>query len=151
MIYKRIHIYVDIWIYVKLYKIWRLLSSVTQSCPTICNYMDCSMSGFPVNHQLQELRQTHAHWVSDAIQPSHPRHPLLLLPSIFPASGSFQMSQFFTSGGRSIGVSASVSVLPVKIQDWFPLDGLVGSPCCPKDSRIFSNTTVQKHQFFNAQ
>ena len=84
MIYKRIHIYVDIWIYVKLYKIWRLLSSVTQSCPTICNYMDCSMSGFPVNHQLQEFAQTHFYQVGDTIQPSHPLSSLLLLPSVFP-------------------------------------------------------------------
>ena len=48
----------------------------------------------------------------------------------FPASGSFPMSQFFTSGGQSIGVSVSASVLPMNIQDWFPLDGLVGPPCC---------------------
>ena len=56
-------------------------SSVTQSCPTLCDPMDCSTPGFPVHHQLQELAQTHVHWVSDATQPSH---PLLLLPSIFP-------------------------------------------------------------------
>ena len=53
--------------------------SVAQSCPTLCDPMDCSMQGFPVHHQLPELTQTHVHWVSDAIQPSH---PLLLLPSI---------------------------------------------------------------------
>ena len=64
-----------------------------------------------------------------------------------PASGSFQMSQFFASGGQTIGVSASASILPMNIQDWFHLDGLVGSPCNPRDSRVF-NTTVQKHQFF---
>ena len=52
-----------------------------------------------------------------------------------PASGSFQMSQFFASGGRSIGVSASTSVLSMNIQDWFPLDGLVWSPCSPRDSK----------------
>ena len=69
----------------------------------------------------------------------------------FPASGSFPMSQFFTSGGQSIGVSASASVLPMNIQDWFPLDGLVGSPCSPRDSRVLSDTTVQTHQFFGAQ
>ena len=55
-------------------------SSVTQSCPTLCDPMDCSMPGFPVHHQLPELAQTHVHRVSDAIQPSH---PLFLLPSIF--------------------------------------------------------------------
>ena len=70
----------------------------------------------------------------------------------FPASGSFQMSQFFTSGGQIIGVSASASVLPMNIQDWFPLGwtawiSLLSKGC----SRVFSNTTVQKHQFFGAQ
>ena len=70
----------------------------------------------------------------------------------FPASGSFQMSQFFTSGGQSIGVSASTSVLPMNIQDWFPL-GWSGwiSLQFKGLSRVFSNTTVQKHQFFSAQ
>ena len=64
----------------------------------------------------------------------------------FPASGSFQKSQFFTSGGQSIGVSASASVLPVNIQDWFPL-GLSGLTFLQSKglSRVFSNTTVQKH------
>ena len=66
----------------------------------------------------------------------------------FPASGSFQMSQLFTSGGQSNGVSASPSVLPMNIQDWFPL-GLTGwiSLLSRGLSRVFSNTTVQKHQF----
>ena len=70
----------------------------------------------------------------------------------FPESGSFQISQFFTSSSQSIGVSASASVLPVNIQDWFPL-GLTGwIPFLSKGlSRVFSNTTVQKHQFFSAQ
>ena len=70
----------------------------------------------------------------------------------FPASGSFQMSQFFTSGGQSIGVSASTSVLPMNIQDWSPL-GWTGwiSLQSKRLSRVFSNTTVQKHQFFGAQ
>ena len=70
----------------------------------------------------------------------------------FPASGSFQMSQFFASGGQNIEVSASASVLPVNIQDWFPL-GLTGWISLQSKglSRVFSNTTVQKHQFFGAQ
>ena len=69
----------------------------------------------------------------------------------FPASGSFRMSQFFTSGGQSIGVSASASVLPVNIQDWFPLGGTGWIFLQSKGlSRVFS-TTVQKHQFFGAQ
>ena len=76
-------------------------------------------------------------------------HPLLLLPSIFSNTGSFPMSQFFASGGQSTGASASASVLPMNIQDWFPLEltGLI--PLKSKWlSRVFSNTTVQKHQFF---
>ena len=70
----------------------------------------------------------------------------------FPASGSFQMSQFFPSGGRSIGASASASVLPMNIQGWFPL-GLTGLISLQSKglSRVFSSTTVQKHQFFGAQ
>ena len=70
----------------------------------------------------------------------------------FPASGSFQMSQFSTSDGQSTGVSASASVLPMNIQDWFPL-GLTGWIFLQSKglSRVFSNTTVQKHQFFGAQ
>ena len=60
-------------------------SSVTQSCPTLCNSMDCSTPGFPVHHQLPELAQTHVNRVSDAIQPSHPLSSLLLLPSVFPS------------------------------------------------------------------
>ena len=76
--------------------------------------------GFPVHHQLLELTQTYAHWVSDAIQSSHHLSSLLLPPSIFPESESFPRSQFFLSGGQSVGVSASASVLSVNIQDLFP-------------------------------
>ena len=70
----------------------------------------------------------------------------------FPASGSFQVSQFFTSGGQSIGISPSASVLPMNIQDWFPL-GWTGwiSLQFKELSRVFFNTTVQKHQFFGTQ
>ena len=77
--------------------------------------------------------------------------PFLLLPSIFPASGSFPMNQLLASGGQSIGVWASTSVLPKNIQDWFPL-GLTGWISLQSKglSRIF-NTTVQKHQFFSTQ
>ena len=73
----------------------------------------------PVYHQLPEFTQTHVHWVGDAIQPSQPLSSSCL--QSFPASGFFQMSQLFASGGQSIGVSASTSVLPMNIQDWFPL------------------------------
>ena len=93
-------------------------SSVTQSCLILCNPMDCSRPGFPVHHQLPELAQTYVHWVGDAIQPSHPLSSLS--PPAFNLS-QHQMSQFFTSGSQSIGSSASASVLPMNIQDWFPL------------------------------
>ena len=78
--------------------------------------------------------------------------PFSSCPQSFPASGSFQISRFFTSGGQSIGASASASVLPMNIQDWFPLEwtGLI-SLQCKGLSRVFSNTTVQKHPFFSAQ
>ena len=128
-------------------------SSVTQSCPTLCDPMDCSTPGFPIHHWLPELAQTHDHRVSDAIQPSH--HPLSPFSSClqsFPASGSSPRSQFFAPGGQSIGVSASASVLPVNTQDLFSL-GLSDLISLESQglSRVFSNTTVQKHQFFGTQ
>ena len=78
--------------------------------------------------------------------------PFSSCPQSFPASGSFQMSQLFAWGGQTIGVSASVSVLPKNIQDWFPL-GWTGwiSLLSKGPSRAFSNTTVQKHQFLGPQ
>ena len=87
------------------------------SCIWLCNPMDCSISDFPVLHYLAEFAQTHVHWFGDAIQPSHSLSPLL--PSILPSIRILPMSQLFTSGGQSIGVSASV--LPMNIQDWLPL------------------------------
>ena len=77
--------------------------------------------------------------------------PFSSCPQSFPASSSFQMSQLFTSGGQSIGVSASASVLPMNTQDWSPLGWTGWSPCSPRNSQVFSNTTVQKHQFFGSQ
>ena len=80
--------------------------------------MDCSLPVFPVHQQIMELTQTHFHRVGDAIQPSHPlSSPSPLDYQSFPASESFLVSQFFTSGGQSTGVSASASVLPMNIQD----------------------------------
>ena len=82
-------------------------SSVAQSCPTLCDPMDCSTPGFPVHHQLPEPVQTCVHQVREAIQPSHPLLSLFtscLQP--FPASRYFPMSQFFTLCGQSTGVSA---------------------------------------------
>ena len=92
-------------------------SPVAQPCPTLFNPMDSSTPGFPVHYQLPELAQTHAHRVGDAIQPSHPVITFSSCLQSFPASGSFPMSQFFPSGGESIGASASTSVLPINIED----------------------------------
>ena len=78
--------------------------------------------------------------------------PFSFCPQSFPASGSFPMSQLFISGGQSIGVSASTSVLPMNTQNWSPL-GWTGWISLQSNglSRVFSNTTLQKHQFFDAQ
>ena len=97
--------------------------------------MDCSTAGFPVQHQLPELAQIHVHWVRDAIQPSH--HLSSPFPPAFNLSqhlGLFQ-SQFFTSGGQSIGVSASIRVLPMNTQGWSPLEWTGWTPCSPRDSQ----------------
>ena len=124
-------------------------SSVAQSCLTVCDPMDISTPGFPVHHQLLELTQTYVHWVGDAIQPSCPLSSPSPPAFNFPSIGVFLISQLFTSGGQSIGASASV--LLTNIQDWFPL-WLVWSPLQSKGlSRVFSSTTVQEHQFFSAQ
>ena len=126
--------------------------SSVQSCPTLCDPMNHSTPGLPVHHQLPESTQTHVHWVSDTIQPRHPVIPISFCPQSFPASGSFPMSQLFSWGGQSIGVSALASVLPKNTQDWSPLEWTGWISLQPKGhSRVFSNTTVQKHQFFGAQ
>ena len=126
-------------------------SSVAQSCPTFWDPMDCSTPGLPVHHQLLEFIQTHVHWVGDAIQPSHSLWSRSSRLQPFPASGSFQMSHLFASGGQRIGVSASASVLPMNTQDWSPLGWTDWISLQSKGlSRVFSNTAVQKHQFFGA-
>ena len=112
--------------------------------------MDCSTPGLPVHHQPPGSAQTHLHWVIDTIQPSHP----LLSPSppVFNLSqhqGLFKMSQYFSTGGQSIGISALASVLSVNIQGWF-LFGLIDL-LTKGLSRVFSSTTIQKHQFFGPQ
>ena len=126
-------------------------SSVAQSCTTLCDPMDCSTPGLPVHHQLPELAQTHVHQVGDAIQPSHslssPSPPALNLSQ---HQGLFQWVFSTSSGGQSIG--ASTSVPPMNTQDWSPLGWTAWISLQSKGlSRVFSNTTVQKHQFFDAQ
>ena len=127
-------------------------SSVTQLCPTLCNPMNRSTPGLPVHHQLPEFTQTHVHWITDAIQPSHPVVPFSFCLQSFPTSRFFQMNQLFASGGQSIGVSTSTLVFPINTQDWSALGWIGWISLQSKGlSRVFSNTTVQKHQFFSAQ
>ena len=84
--------------------------------PALCDPMDCSIRGFPILRHPPEFAQTHAHWVSDAIQPSHPLSSPSSLPSIFPSIRVFSNESALRSGGQSIGASASASVLPMNIQ-----------------------------------
>ena len=127
-------------------------SSVTQLCLTLCDPMNCSTPGLPVHHQLQSLLKLMS---IESVMPSN--HLILHRPfsshfQSFPVSGSFQMSWLFASGGQSTGVSVSTSVLPVNIQDQFPLGWTGWISLQSKGlSRVFSNTTVQIHQVFGAQ
>ena len=128
------------------------VSSVTQPCQTLWDTMDCSMPGFPVLHQLPELAQIHVHWVSDAIQPTHPlSHPSA--PAFNPAqhqsllqwvSSSHQVAKYW-SFSFSISPSNEYSGLISFRMDCSHLLAVQGL------SRVFSNTTVQNHQFFSAQ
>ena len=133
--------------------------SVTKMCPALCNSMNRSTLGFSVLLYLPEFAQTHVHLFGDAIQPSHPLSPLFSPAlnrsqheGLFQYVGSFPVSQFFASGGQSIGASASASVLPMNIQSWFP-SGWTGWISLQSKglSKLCSSTTVEKHQFFSAQ
>ena len=126
-------------------------SSVAQLCLTLCDPIDCSI---PVFLSITNFRSLLELMSIESVMPSS--HLILCHPSScpqsFPALRSFQMSQFFTSGGQIIGVSASASVLPMNIQDWFPLRWTGWISFQSKGlSRVFSNTTVQKRQFFSTQ
>ena len=125
--------------------------SVTQLCLTLCNPMDCSTAGFPVLHNVPEFAKTHVHWVNDGIQLFHP-----LLPSSLPALNLSQLQCLF----QWIGFLHHVAkVLELQVQhqsfhwifridffwiDWFDLLATQGT-------RVFSSSTVQKHQFFRVQ
>ena len=119
------------------------------SCLTLCDPIDCSTPGFPVHHQLPQLAQTHVYQVSDAIQPSSVV-PFSSCLQPFPASGSFPMSQFFTSGGKSIGVSASASVLPMSIQGWFLLE-LTGSISLLSKGQLSIRNYMRKNPLLSAR
>ena len=122
-------------------------SSVTQSCPTLWDPVDCSMPGFPVHHQLPGLTQTHIHWVGDAIQPSHPLCPLLLPPSIFPPSIRvfskesvlhIRWPKYWSFSFSSSPSNEYSGLIPL---GWTGLISLQSNEL----SRVFSSTTVQKH------
>ena len=129
-------------------------SSVAQSCLTLCDPMGLQHSRLPCPSPKTLGACSNSCPLS---QWCHPTISSSVVPfsshlQSFPASGSFQMSQFFASGGQHVGVPTSASVLPVKIQDWFPLRSSGWISLQSKGlSRVFSNTTVQKHQFFGAQ
>ena len=120
-------------------------SSVAQSCLTLCDPMDCSTPGLPVHHQLLEFTQTHGHWVGDAIQPSHP----LSYPS--PPTFNFSQHQGLFSWVSSSNQVAKALEFQLQHQSFqwifrtdFLYDGLVGSPCCPRDSQESSPAPLFK-------
>ena len=126
-------------------------SSVAQSCLTLCDPMNCSTPGLPVHHHLPEFTQTHVHrvWCHPAISSSV--IPFSSCPQSLPASESFPMSQLFAWGGQSTGVSALASFLPKNTQGWsVEWTGWI-SLQSKGLSRVISNSTVQKHQFFGTQ
>ena len=134
-----------------LYLIRIQFSSVTQLCPTLCDPMNRSTPGLPVHHQLRNSNSCpSSRWCHPAIS------SFVILfsscPQSLPASGSFTMSQLFTWDGQSIGVSDLASVLAMNTQDCSPLEWTGWISLQSKGlSRVFSNTTVQKHQFFGTQ
>ena len=146
--------------------------------PTVNNFTDYSTFLLPYSVQSSSSVMSDSLWThglqharlpypspapracSDSCHSSQWCHPTIsssVIPfssclQYFPSSGSFPVSRFFTSGGQNIGISASASVLPVNMQDWFPLGWTSWLSLQSKGlSRVFSNTTVQKHQFFGAQ
>ena len=138
--------------YKNIQRYFILFSSVAQSCPTLQSY--------GLQHTRPPYPSPTPRVYSDSCSLSQWCHPTISSSVIpfssclqsFPASGTFQMSQFFVSGGQSNGVSASSSALPMNIQDWFPLGWTDWISLQSKGlSRVFSDTTIQKHQFFGTQ
>ena len=127
-------------------------SSVAQSCLTLCDLMNRSTPGLPVHHQLLEFTQTHIHLVNDAIQPSHPRSSPSLLPLIPPSIRVFsnesplcmRWPKYWSFSFSIIPSKEHTGLISLEWTGWISLQskGL---------SRVFSNTTVQKHQFFGAR
>ena len=122
-------------------------SSIVQSCPTLCNPMNHSMPGLPsITNSQNPLKPMSI----VSVMPYN--HLILCRPLLLRPSGCFPVSQLFAWGGQSTGVSASASVLPMNTQDWSALGWTGWISLQSKGlSRVFSNTTVQKHQFFYTQ
>ena len=128
---------------------WESVSSIVQSCLTLCDPMDCSIPGFPVHHQLPGLTQIHMHTVGDATQPSYP------LLSLSPPAFNFAQHQCLfqrVNSSHQVAKGLELQFQHQSSNDWFPLGWTAWISLQSKGlSRVFSNTTVQKHQFFSAQ
>ena len=151
-----IEVHVSFWVsdfffftYISRHGITVQYSSVTQLCLTLCSPMDCSTPNLPVHHQLLEFTQTHVQKVGDAIQTSHLCHPLFL-PSVFPSIRVFSNKSVLCTRWPKYW-SFSFSISPSSEFSRLISFRIVVSPCCPRDSRVFFNTTVQKHQLLSAQ
>ena len=127
------------------------IRSFTQLCPTLCDPMNCSYTRPPItNSRVHSVSRPSSQWCHPAISSSV--IPFSSCPQSLPASESFPMSQLFAWGGQSTGVSALASFLPKKSQGWSPSEWTGWISLQSKGlSRVFSNTAVQKHQFFGAQ
>ena len=123
-------------------------SSATQSCPALCNPINCSMPGLPVHHQLPESTQTHVHRVGDAIQPSHPlSSPSPPAPNPSQHQGLFKWVSSSHQVAKILEFQLQHQSFPKNTQDWSPLGWTGWISLQSKGlSRVFSNTTVQKHQ-----
>ena len=128
-------------------------SSVAQSCPTLWDPVDWSTPNLPIHHQLPEFTQTHVHWVSDAIQPSHPlSSPSPPTVNLSQHHGLFQWLSSSHQVAKGLEFQLQYQSFQWIFRTDFLQDGLVGSPCSPRDSsRVFSNTTHQKNPFFSTQ
>ena len=141
----------------KLFNLWASDSSFVSSIQGLshvwlCDTVDCSRQA---SLSITNSQSSPELMSMESVMPSNHSSiviPFSSCPQSFPTSGSFPMGQLFTSGGQSIVASALPSVLPMNIQDWFPLELTdLNSLLSQRLSRLFSNTTVQKHQFFSAQ
>ena len=141
------------WCFLPLFNEIVQFSSVAESCSTLCNPMDCSTPGLPVRHQLPEFIQTHVHWVGDAIQPSHPlSSPSPPTFNLFQNQGLFKWVSSLHQAAKVLEFQLQHQFFQWIPRTWSPL-GCTGWISWQSKglSRVFSSTTVQKHQFFGSQ